>query len=49
MAAKSYDDFAHAIRLKLLREIRGAPLAEAQPPASGTGQGQRAVASGATP
>lgn len=49
MAAKSYDDFAHAIRLKLLREIRGAPLAEAQPPASGAGRGQRAVASGGTP
>ena len=27
VAAKDYDDFAHAIRLKLLREIRGAPLA----------------------
>jgi Protein of unknown function (DUF1194) len=31
MAAKDYDDFAHAIRLKLLREIRGAPLADAGP------------------
>jgi hypothetical protein len=29
MAAKDYDDFAHAVRLKLLREIRGAPLADA--------------------
>lgn len=28
VAARDYDDFAHAIRLKLLREIRGAPLAE---------------------
>jgi hypothetical protein len=31
MTAKDYDDFAHAIRLKLLREIRGAPLADAGP------------------
>jgi hypothetical protein len=28
VAARDYADFAHAIRLKLLREIRGAPLAE---------------------
>jgi hypothetical protein len=28
VAARDYGDFAHAIRLKLLREIRGAPLAE---------------------
>jgi hypothetical protein len=49
MAAKGYGDFAHAIRLKLLREIRGAPLAEAQPPASSAGRGQRAVASAGTP
>jgi hypothetical protein len=31
MAARDYDDFAHAIRHKLLREIRGAPLADARP------------------
>ena len=31
MAAKDYDDFAQAIRHKLLREIRGAPLADARP------------------
>jgi hypothetical protein len=31
MTASDYDDFARAIRLKLLREIRGAPLAEAEP------------------
>jgi hypothetical protein len=29
MVAKDYDDFARAIRQKLLREIRGAPLADA--------------------
>jgi Protein of unknown function (DUF1194) len=29
--AKDYDDFAHTIRHKLLREIRGAPLADAGP------------------
>jgi Protein of unknown function (DUF1194) len=29
MTAHDYDDFARAIRLKLLKEIRGAPLAEA--------------------
>jgi len=28
VVARDYGDFAHAIRLKLLREIRGAPLAE---------------------
>ena len=31
LTARDYDDFAHAIRLKLLREIRGAPLAWADP------------------
>jgi hypothetical protein len=31
LTASDYDDFARAIRLKLLREIRGAPLAEAEP------------------
>jgi hypothetical protein len=31
IAARDYGDFAHAIRHKLLREIRGAPLADAQP------------------
>jgi hypothetical protein len=31
MPAKDYDDFAQAIRHKLLREIRGAPLADAGP------------------
>ena len=31
VAAKDYHDFAHAIRHKLLREIRGAPLADAAP------------------
>ena len=31
IAAKDYHDFAHAIRHKLLREIRGAPLANAAP------------------
>jgi hypothetical protein len=31
MAANNYHDFAHAIRHKLLREIRGAPLANAAP------------------
>ncbi|MGH6895728.1 MAG: DUF1194 domain-containing protein [Geminicoccaceae bacterium] len=30
VTARDYADFAHAIRLKLLREIRGAPLAEAE-------------------
>jgi hypothetical protein len=29
VAARDYDDFARAIRLKLLKEIRGAPLARA--------------------
>jgi hypothetical protein len=29
MVAEDYDDFARAIRQKLLREIRGAPLADA--------------------
>jgi hypothetical protein len=29
--ARDYDDFARAIRLKLLKEIRGAPLARADP------------------
>ena len=36
-------------RPRLLMSPRGAPLAEAQPPASGAGRGQRAVASGGTP
>ncbi|HYZ26627.1 MAG TPA: DUF1194 domain-containing protein [Geminicoccaceae bacterium] len=31
MSASDYDDFARAIRLKLLREIRGAALAQADP------------------
>jgi Protein of unknown function (DUF1194) len=31
MTARDYEDFARAIRLKLLKEIRGAPLAEAEP------------------
>jgi hypothetical protein len=31
LTASDYDDFARAIRLKLLREILGAPLAEAEP------------------
>lgn len=30
MTAHDYEDFARAIRLKLLKEIRGAPLAEAE-------------------
>jgi hypothetical protein len=30
VTARDYDDFARAIRLKLLREIRGAPLARAE-------------------
>jgi Protein of unknown function (DUF1194) len=49
MAAKGYDDFAHAIRLKLLREIRGAPLAEAGPPAPGAARAQRAMARAGSP
>ena len=31
MAAKDFRDFVHAIRHKLLREIRGAPLADTAP------------------
>jgi hypothetical protein len=31
LTARDYDDFARAIRLKLLQEIRGAPLAHAEP------------------
>jgi hypothetical protein len=31
VSARDYGDFARAIRLKLLREIRGAPLARADP------------------
>jgi hypothetical protein len=31
VTARTYDDFARAIRLKLLREIQGAPLADAAP------------------
>ena len=30
ITAHDYEDFARAIRLKLLKEIRGAPLAEAE-------------------
>lgn len=48
MAAKDYDDFAHAVRLKLLREIRGAPLADARPGAARvTWEDQPAVLSAA--
>ena len=47
IAAKDYDDFAHAIRLKLLREIRGALLAEAGP-ISGAARGERALGSAQT-
>ena len=50
IAAKDYDDFAHAIRLKLLREIRGAPLADAEATMSGAARaGERAIASARTP
>jgi hypothetical protein len=31
LAAKDYRDFGHAMRLKLLREIQGAGLADAYP------------------
>jgi hypothetical protein len=50
MAAKDYDDFVHAIRHKLLREIRGAPLADAGPEIGHAARAaQRAIASAPTP